>query len=262
MYFISAGSFLINSIFNRYEYFERFIFLPALLYALGMSSDQDLLHFNPIIISNLFVLLAFEQLLRIDRKEGAKGQVFTFGLLIGISSIFYVTNIFIFPAVIFVLFSIRGFNFRELILAFIGVFVPLIYVLVYAYLFAKENFMDYYSNLEFVIEFKQDWSIYEIVFYSFLLLIGVISLFMLVPRYAKAGLRYKKIIKIFIHFSFWILIWTVFNFFFLEESNFTAFLTIPLTFLLTFYLVYLKSESLASIMFNLGLISLGLMILL
>ncbi|MEZ4936117.1 MAG: DUF6427 family protein [Crocinitomicaceae bacterium] len=258
--FISLGSFLINSIFNKYEYFDRFIFLPALLYALGMSSTGHLLYFNPIIISNLFVLLAYQQLLKIDRKEGAKSQVFNFGLLIGVSSIFYITNVILFPAVLFVLISVKGFNFKEIILAFAGIFTPLIYILVYAYLFAGEKFTDYYSQLEFTVHFKTDWTYYEIVFYSGLILISIIALFMLVPRYAKAGLRYKKIIKVYIHFSFWILIWTIFNFFYLEAINFTAFLTIPLTFLLTFYLVYLKSESLASWMFNLGLASLGLMI--
>lgn len=260
--FISIGSFLINSIFNKYEYFDRFIFLPALLYALGMSSTGDLLYFNPIIISNLFVLLAFQQLLKIDRKEGAKSQVFNFGLLIGISSIFYITNILLFPAVLFVLLTVKGFNIKEIILAITGIFTPLIYVLVYAYLFANERFTDYYKHLEFYVHIKKDWNVYEIIFYAGLILISIISLFMLIPRYAKAGLRYKKIMKIFIHFSFWILVWTVFNFFYLEAINFTAFLTIPLTFLLTFYLVYLKNESFASVMFNLGLISLGLMIFL
>ncbi|MCB0478185.1 MAG: hypothetical protein KDC84_08480 [Crocinitomicaceae bacterium] len=258
--FISIGSFLINSIFNKYEYFDRFVFLPALLYGLGMSSTGSLLYFNPIIISNLFVLLAYQQLLQIDRKEGAKSQVFNFGLLVGISSIFYITNIILFPAVLFVLLSIKGFDFKEILLSFIGLFTPLAYILVYAYLFAGEKFTDYYQHLEFVVHFKTDWNYYEIAFYSGLILVSIIALFMLIPRYAKAGLRYKKIIKVYVHFSFWILIWTVFNFFYLEAIDFTAFLTIPLTFLLSFYLVYLKSESFASLMFNLGLISLGLMI--
>ncbi len=258
--FISAGSFLVNSIFNKYEYFERFIFLPALLYALIISSNKDLLYFNPIIVSNLFVLVGFRQLLQIDRKEGAKALVFNFGFLIGLSSIFYITNILIFPAVLFVLISIKGFNLREILLAILGVLVPLIYVLIYAYLFANDKFLDYYSELKFEVNLQKEWAIHEIVFYSFLMLITLISLLMLVPRYAKAGLRYKKIMKVFIHFSFWILLWTVFNFFYLEAINFTAFLTIPLTFLLTFYLVYLKNEKFASWMFFFGLVGLGMMI--
>lgn len=257
---ISGGAFLINSIFNKYEYFDKFIFLPALVYGLGMSSNKELLYFNPIIISNLFVMMAFAQLLQINRNEGAKAQVFNFGLLIGISSIFYITNGIIFPAALFVLTAIRSFNFKEMILAIVGFVIPLLYILVYAYLFANENFADYYKELAFEISFKANWNIYEIVFYAGLALVSITSLFMLIPRYAKAGLRYKKIINIFIIFSFWILMWTIFNFIFLKETNFTAFLTIPMTFVLSFYFVYLKNQRFASFIFNLGLIALGLML--
>jgi hypothetical protein len=260
--FISLGSFLVNSIFNKYEYFDKFIFLPALVYALGMSSNKDLFYFNPIIISNLFVLLAFLQLLQVNRNEGAKAQAFNFGLLIGVSSLFYITNVLIFPTVLFVLMSIKNFDIKEMVLSIVGVSVPLIYILIYAYLFANENFADYYSGLAFDINFKANWSIYEILYYSGLIIVSTISLFMLIPRYSKAGLRYKKIINIFMMFSFWITIWTVFNFFFLKEINFTAFMTIPLTFLLTFYLVYMKNQGLASFIFNIGLISLCLMVFL
>lgn len=258
--FISLGSILVNSIFNRHEYFDKFIFLPALIYALGMSSAKELFFFNPIIISNLFVLFAFSQLLSMNRNSSAKGFAFNFGLLIGISSYFYITNVIIFPAVIFVLISIKNIDVKEIILALIGVFLPLMYLLVYTNLFAEENFSDYYGGLEFIVSFKKNWSVYEIIYYSGTLIVSLIALFLLVGKYNKAGLKFKKIIQIFIHFSFWILIWTLFNFFFLKESNFTGFLTIPLTFLLTFYLVYLKNERLASIVFNLGIISLLLMV--
>ena len=113
--FISIGAFLANSIFNKFEYFDKFIFLPSLIYALGMSSNKDLFYFNPIIISNLFVLLAFSQLLQVNRNEGSKMQVFNFGLLLGISSIFYITNIVIFPAVFLVLTGLTSFNIKEFI---------------------------------------------------------------------------------------------------------------------------------------------------
>src|SRR5690606_29621802 len=52
------GAFLVNQLFNSHDYAERENYFPALFYFLLASLELSWIYLNPVLIGNIFVLLA------------------------------------------------------------------------------------------------------------------------------------------------------------------------------------------------------------
>lgn len=122
---------LINHIVEKNEIIDTTTYLPALAYIVLMSLQPEMLSLHPILIANLFMLLALRKLMQTYRKETAYFESFDTGLFISLSALFYI------PSVVFILLLwaglivIRPFIWREWIISFIGLLLPWIYLLFY-----------------------------------------------------------------------------------------------------------------------------------
>ncbi|MBA3898732.1 MAG: hypothetical protein H0X62_00745 [Bacteroidetes bacterium] len=119
---------LLNHIVNTNDILKPKSNLPALMYVLIMSSVVELQTLHPVVISNIFLIIAISRICTIYNQNRVYSQVFDAGMFVALGSFFY------FPAIAFFLFIwlslliIRPFIWREYIIALLGMLVPYLFL--------------------------------------------------------------------------------------------------------------------------------------
>lgn len=131
VFLLLCGAFLLNFIINENEILGKSSFLPALFYIVFMSSDPTLLTMYPMLFANLFILLAIHRLVNSYRLDTAFSNSFDSGFLLSLASLFYFPCVAFFPALWIGFILFRPFNWREWIIAIIGILVPYSFVFTY-----------------------------------------------------------------------------------------------------------------------------------
>jgi hypothetical protein len=123
---ISFTAHQINKAFNANAFYSKDSYFPGLIYVLCLWTFNSI-YFTPLLLSHLFVVLALHQLLKIRRQEPAKSIVFAASFFIGISVVMspLMIIITIFPWICLAIF--RPFVWREWVMVFLGMFLPLFY---------------------------------------------------------------------------------------------------------------------------------------
>jgi hypothetical protein len=142
---ISLEAIYLNSITNKYEVLYKNSYLPALMYALLMSSALSLLFLHPVIIANLFLLRALDRLFMLFKNESAISPLFDSLFFASIASIIYFPAFALIILFLAALAIIRPFSFREWMIAVIGFTVPYFFFGVYFF------WMD---------QLKEEWKIF------------------------------------------------------------------------------------------------------
>jgi hypothetical protein len=124
-------AFLLNYIIYEHHLLTKKSWLPALIFAILSACTPGLLWLHPQAIAGLFLLGTLHLLLGTYRSDKAFGAVFNAGFLLGLASLFYVPSIVFLVFAITVIILLRPFIWREWIIFFFGVCVPLIYSFVY-----------------------------------------------------------------------------------------------------------------------------------
>lgn len=134
-------AFLVNYLVDSHRLLPKQSYLPAFVYLLVAGSFSSLLSPNPVVLANLFLLLAFHQLLRLSNASQALPPAFNFGLLIGLGSFFYPPAIVFFPLIFVSLTYFRNFQLREWLVPLIGFGLPMVYLWVaYSYFLPEFSF--------------------------------------------------------------------------------------------------------------------------
>ena len=132
---------LINDIVIRNEILPQRTNLVALMYVLLMSCFDSFLTLHPALFSNLFLLLALNQVGALYRKEIVFSQVFKAGAFIAIASLFYFPSLVLFLFIWTSLLIIRPFAWREYVISLIGLIIPYAFVIVYYYWWDMLHFL-------------------------------------------------------------------------------------------------------------------------
>ena len=125
-----TGAFLVNLLYNAHNYAERENYFPALIYFLIASSQLSWEFLNPVIVGNVFVLLALRRILRMYRVQEITSMIYDAGLFLSLGALFFPLLILAFPLLWFSLIQLRTFNLREWIVPFMGVSTPAIFAAV------------------------------------------------------------------------------------------------------------------------------------
>jgi hypothetical protein len=135
MALIAAGSFLINYIFNRNEFYNTPSFVPALMYALlGCTSSLYQISL-PVLLSNLFFLVGIGRQLSVFRQTKAISEYFECGFWLGMAAVFFPPFLALAAGLWFSILYTRAFSWREHLLPILAFGVPFLYWLVYKYWF-------------------------------------------------------------------------------------------------------------------------------
>lgn len=189
--FICTNAILLNFVFNKLSFYDKFIYLPSLTYIFMVFLFPISLRFSEDLIGHFFFILSFNQLLTIEQNEDARNQSFLSGLFLGTAATFlpiYVT----FIAVIWIgLFIIRPFVLREHLLPVVGLTFPFLWVILVNPFFLEEMFsFNSYLNHTNV----GDFVIY--VGYLIVVIIALMANRKILERRLKSSIRYKRIISV------------------------------------------------------------------
>jgi hypothetical protein len=245
---LATGIYLVN--FNTRLFFinER-TFLPASLYVLlsGYICTNQVI--NPVLPASLLLLISIDRLIVSYRKPGIAYNLFDASLIIGIAALIY-TNIIWFYIIIFIgILMFRSFNFREILISFIGLITPFIILYAFYYFTGRDitglNHFFLNSIITDVPEYY--WSSEFIIISSINLLIFLVSLLHLWSVFNTKKIRSRKIFSLFT----WVLIMTVVIYFLVPSASvgLMYIFLLPLVYFLTHYLVMMRNKKIANYLF-------------
>lgn len=189
--FICVNAILLNFVFNTLSFYDKFVYLPSVLYVFMVLLFPISLRFGEDLVGHLFFILSFYHLLSIQQNEDARNNAFLSALFLGAAATFLpIYSAFIF-IIWFGLFTIRPFVLREYILPIIGFIFPFLWVILVNPFFL-ENMFSFNSYLTHT-------SVGDFVIYIGYLIVVVMALLAnkkILERRIKSSIRYKRIISV------------------------------------------------------------------
>jgi hypothetical protein len=121
---IMAGAYLTNSVFNRHEFFNVPVFVPALVYSL-LGTTLALIQLSvPVLLANVFVLLGLNCHLKIFHQPRVLAEYFECGFWYGLAAVCFPTYVLLIAAVWMGTIVTRAFHWREYVLPVVAFAVP------------------------------------------------------------------------------------------------------------------------------------------
>jgi len=244
---------MINRLNQEYYILKVNSYLPGIIFILITGSLMPLHRVQPVLISNILLLMSIDQILQCHKKEKVIENLFNSGFYLFIACLFYRGMVFYLfvPYAGLVLF--RSFNLREWLMPVSGFLLPGILLAgILLLLNNSGSFYDnYFMNFQFsFIDFSEvKISIPSIIFYSYIFILIV---------FARITYRNNKIDSrryfVFLNFIFLlsVIVFLTFTTSFIESI---FIISIPLSFVLSYLIINLKREFVANIvvLFLLGI---------
>ncbi len=168
--------FFLNHIATSKGLTDRFSALPGLLYLLLMSSTPGMISLHPVLLANVFLLLALNKIFKVYHERQAIMEVLNVGLLMAVAGLFYYPALPLLLLLIFSLFLYFPVNLRTLLAALMGYVIPFFFLGLYYYMFDKlGEKLDAISIFIQPLEvFRQSLDIYQ---QAFAVALGLLSVF-------------------------------------------------------------------------------------
>jgi hypothetical protein len=255
---IFCEALLINYIVEKNEIIDTTTYLPALVYIVLMSLQPEMFSLHPIVIANLFMLLAVYKLMQTYRKETAYSEAFDTGFFISLAVLFYI------PSIVFVLLLwigliiIRPFVWREWMISFLGLTLPWIYLIFYYFWNSKLDALEYDAIYYTLIAPRKSFnalrfSLSEYVQMALLLFAAFFSAGRFLRDLRKGTVRTRSNLLLILYFF----ILSFVSIFVAPEYSipYLSFLSIPFSIFFSAYLLFSKKEWIAETLFILLIIS-------
>jgi hypothetical protein len=255
---ILCEALLINYIISKNEIINTTTYLPALVYVVLMSLQPEMFSLHPIVIANLFMLLAMYKLMQTYRKETAYSEAFDTGFFISLACLFYIPSI-VFLLLLWVgLIIIRPFIWREWIISTIGFALPWTY-LIFAYFWVNKLDTLQYDALYYtlIVPAKSlstiHFSYSEYLQVFLLLLAAFFTSGRFLRDFNKGTVRLRSNLSVILYFF----VFSIISIIFAPEYSipYLSFLSIPFSILFSSYLLFAKKEWMAELLFLLLIIS-------
>lgn len=134
-----------NTILVKHKLISSTTLLPMFVYIFVFSSSTQTI--TPILLSNIFVLLALNNLLDCENISKSQDKIFRASALVSIAILFYFLSIYYLLLIILVIIEYKIYYWREWVTAFLGFTLPLILVLIYCFLTdSLMNFVNSFFN--------------------------------------------------------------------------------------------------------------------
>ena len=238
--FIILLAFLILKLNVQYTFIRVRTVLPSVLFILITSGLHELHAMHPVYPAALFLILTVDRIFNAYDKEVIHSNAFEAGIFLAIGSLFYLNLVFFFPFLWIGFIIIKPkVNWREFVLTTLGFIFPWLVALAY---YAASNQTD-----ELMITLKANISLHQSflkgnlpiqIYLGFLGFLTMLASFLILSQYDGKKISSRKYFKAF----FWIFLISVI----LIVANPAAsqdiviLLGIPLTYLISNYLIYMK----------------------
>ncbi len=146
-------AFLFNAVLIKHKAFTENTYLPAFIYVILMNVFFDMSVLSPVLLSLIFIILAFDSIIThlVTKKDDQ--LIFFTGVYLGIATLFYYAAFTVLIATFASYLLLTGTSARRHLLLFFGFVMPIIITAIYFYLrgSAKEFYIDYVLSI-FTVE--------------------------------------------------------------------------------------------------------------
>ena len=245
--FIILLAFLILKLNVQYTFIRVRTVLPSILFILITSGLHELHAMHPVYPAALFLILTVDRIFNSYDKEVIHSNAFEAGIFLAIGSLFYLNLVFFFPFlwIGFIILKPKV-NWREFILSTLGFIFPWLVALAYygATGQSDELMVTLKANLSLHQSFlRQNLPIQ--IYMGFLVFLTFLASVLLLSQYDGKKISSRKYFKAF----FWIFliscILIVANP--AVSQDIIVLLAIPLTYLISNYLIFMKRQILGEI---------------
>ena len=244
---ILSSSYIVNLCINQSELFNRTLFLSALTFVVFSCSVSVQDPLNPIILSNLFLVLALREILKIKRQVSCKSLLFNSSCLIIISGLLYPPYLLFFILPWCALSVIKTFYFKEWLMPIIALILFLFYGLASCLFFdLKPTQVAFFLASDFSTKELVN-SVYSL-FYVVLTFCFLYSLLTLFKLTSSATNRFKKLSGVVVIFSFLSALLLVFNFYTKHYLDGLLSMSASLSLVLPFALVHSSKQVLMELL--------------
>jgi len=231
--------FLLLQINAKYDFVKERTFLPTFLFLFIVYAIPYLHVIQPIFISAVFLIMAIRSVFNGFNKRDAISNGFDSGFFIGLAGIFYINVNFLVLIVPISIFILRNkLEWREFIAPIVGFIIP--WGLLFSYYFIwsdVEILTKIISNSILPKEHNLINSIPLLIYFGFLVLITINASIFILKQYEMKSIstrRYFKILSVFFIASLLLMLLPSVSF------EIIVILALPLTFLITNYLIFMR----------------------
>jgi len=233
---------LIEMIIARYQFIRIRTRLPAILFVVIIGGFTGLHTLHPVYFAAIFLLLAIFRLFGIFEQSKAYTIVFDVGVLLGVGSLFYINMVVFLPAFIVGLLVLnRDTRWREFVLIIIGFLLPLIFAV--SYFFSTGRLIPLLqifqqSIMEPVNHFRSNIPLQ--VYLGVLVVLTVMGSIVMAQQYDTKKVSSRKYFTVF----FFVFLFSLGGFVFIPAASHEMLIltAIPVTYLISNFLVFMKSR--------------------
>jgi hypothetical protein len=238
--FIVLLAFLILKINVQYSFIRVRTVLPSVLFILITSGLHELHAMHPVYPAALFLILTVDRIFNAYDKEVIHSNAFEAGIFLAIGSLFYLNLVFFFPFLWIGFIIIKPkVNWREYILSTLGFCFPWLVAL--AYYAGTGQTDELFGTLKANITLHQSFlkgSLPIQIYLGFLGFLTLLASFLILSQYDGKKISSRKYFKAF----FWIFL--ISGVLIIANpavsQDIIILLAIPLTYLISNYLIYMK----------------------
>lgn len=242
LFFVILLVFLILKLNIQYAFIKGRSFLPSSLFVIITSGMHELHAMHPVYPAALFLILTVDRIFNSYDREVIHSNAFESGIFLSIGSLFYLNLIFFFPILWIGLIIINSkVNWREFILTTLGFILP--WAVAMGYYLGTDTTDELLKTLEANFTFHQFFlkgNLPVQIYIGFLVLLTMLGSIFLLAQYDEKKISSRKYFKTF----FWIFLISCVLFIAnpAVSQEIIILLAIPLTFLISNYLIHMKRQ--------------------
>ena len=247
---VIALAFMVLQLSNRYSFIRIRTMLPASMYVLLVGGFATMHTLHPVYFGAAFLLYSIYRLFSMFDQSKSYSAAFDAGFWLGVGSLFYFNLIFLYPAfIIGIAILSREYHWRAFLINILGLLLPWFFAFSYAIL--TEHILEFLKELEQNIITANNHFISNIplqIFLGFLIFLTLLGSIKMVQQYDTKKVSSRK----YFTFFFLIFIFAMLSFIFIPATSqeMLIIVAIPISFLVSNLLVFMKSRFWSELIFT------------
>jgi hypothetical protein len=189
--FLTLNGIVVNSIFNRNEFYTKNTYLPSIIYVIVACLFPFSVLFNGEALAHTFVILMVAQLFRLKQNEDGRSASFFSAFFLGAAATLNPIYILILPFLWMSIARIRPIILREYALTLFGAAVPMLYLF-----YVNQEFYTRLFVFDAKLEYNQFNGFLLWIPYAIVTVLLALSYKSILARLPTSTIRYKRLLSV------------------------------------------------------------------